>query len=805
LRHSPWRYFLFQILTFHKPFPWGDYWNWQFGLVAVIVCGASFAALAATAGLRVLMAYRDTEESRRPAITLPIGGGAVIVGLLGILFGPARQMGWLAIAACVVLSAIAVPIYFGGDRLARRYFREERLAFLPPSVASLALIIGIFAAPPYDPEHSGNAAFANVAAALAVQVADAVILGLVVASILRLAERAAPMAKEVRDARDALQEAERSLKRLRLVRSAGHPALVKAQEEVKAREATKKDRDRALNRHTRAAVAAVPLIAGVSIMAAEVLLCSPRPPYDSLLYLERALILGNGVTPLAPVLLLGIVAVAWIVVQVRRVDYVDRFWSDRVADQKMRPMELSIDEYSGLEAVRRRKARMTPVGQDVRVLLYSPLPGALFRSPVSWVALGLTVLFAVRVYERFIPTVDGIAYSRCIVLAFGFLTFAVALSLCRFVLVWSSIRRLLGEFAQIPMQRAFDRIPRSLTRQFGPYLNALPPWLQNMEVHVRQWAAVARDFDADAVGRSLFGNPRGRKLKALKALAEVIRGDELKAVAGGRRDEPADRIMRAFEAECADPVRSVRLSCSEVRRGIRRATAACMTVLTPYWTTRSLDDGFGETPRDKGAGAKRGPAPEAGPTPGPAGATAATNGVAGDPGVMSNSPGEAGTAAWRKAAVMEMRSPRFLPYEDERFVRWLEQAEDLLALELVHFVSECMIHLKNLTVFLTFSPLLLLIAAASYPFQPGQFLVTSLWVLLCVVGVSIVLVYVQMERNEVLSRVSKTSPDRITFNWTFVTQIMAVGVPLVASALARFPFFSDTFNQWLDPIFRVMK
>src|SRR5262249_31587812 len=144
------------------------------------------------------------------------------------------------------------------------------------------------------------------------------------------------------------------------------------------------------------------------------------------------------------------------------------------------------------------------------------------------------------------------------------------------------------------------------------------------------------------------------------------------------------------------------------------------------------------------------PAPEAGPTPGPAGATAATNGVAGDPGVMSNSPGEAGTAALRQAAVMEVKSPRPLPYEDARVVRWLEQAEDLLALELVHFVSECMIHLKNLTVILTFSPLLLLLAAASYPFQPGQFLVTSLWVLLCVVGISVVSVYVQMERNEVL-------------------------------------------------------
>jgi hypothetical protein len=715
-------------------------------------------------------------------------------------------MGPLAIAACGVLSALAVPVYFGVDRLARRRFQEQRLAFVPPTVASLALVVAIFADPPYDPAYSGDRMWTGILAALAVQAADAVILGLFVGWVLGRAERAYPVAQEVRAARDAIAKAERALQRLRLDPTRRATDVEDARKEVKACEDRKNERERALNRHARAVMIAAPLIAGGSILAVEVLMCSPRPPYDSLLYLERALILGNGVTPLAPVLLLGIIAVAWIVGQLRRVDFVDRFWSDRMADRKFRPLELAIDEHPDLEAVRRRKARMGSVGQDVRDLLYSPLPGALFRSPLSWAALGLTVLFAVRLYERFIPTVDGITYGRCVVLAFGFLTFTVVLSLCRFVLVWSAIRRLLGEFAQIPMQRAFDRIPRALTRQFGPYLNALPPRLQNMEVHVRQWARVARDFDPDAVGRSLFGDPRRRRVGALKALGEEIRGEPLKAVVfGGRQVEAADRIMRAFEIECADPRKSVWLSCSEVRKGIRRATAACMTVLVPYWMTRSLDEGYGETPKDKGAGASGGPAPESGAIHTPAGESGATNGHPGGSGATNGHPGEAGTATMRQTAVIDVKAPRPSPYEDARFVRWLEQAEDLLALELVHFVSECMIHLKNLTVFLTFSPLLLLLAAACYPFQPGQFLVTSLWVLLCVVGITVVYVYVQMERNEVLSRVSKSSPDHITFNWTFITQITAVGVPLVASALARFPFFSDTFNQWLDPIFRVLK
>src|SRR5262249_53577289 len=68
LRHSPWRYFLYQILMLKRPFPWGDYRNWQIGLIVIVVCGATFAALAAAAGLRVLMAYRNTAEPRRPTV-----------------------------------------------------------------------------------------------------------------------------------------------------------------------------------------------------------------------------------------------------------------------------------------------------------------------------------------------------------------------------------------------------------------------------------------------------------------------------------------------------------------------------------------------------------------------------------------------------------------------------------------------------------------------------------------------------------------------------------------------------------------
>src|SRR5262249_27740804 len=86
--------------------------------------------------------------------------------------------------------------------------------------------------------------------------------------------------------------------------------------------------------------------------------------------------------------------------------------------------------------------------------------------------------------------------------------------------------------------------------------------------------------------------------------------------------------------------------------------------------------------------------------------------------------------------------------------RWLGRAEDLIALEMVNFLSECTIHLKNLAEYLAVCPILLMLAATSYPFQPQRFLVVAVWALLIGVAAGVIWVYVEMERNEVLSRIA---------------------------------------------------
>src|SRR5205814_2048261 len=77
-------------------------------------------------------------------------------------------------------------------------------------------------------------------------------------------------------------------------------------------------------------------------------------------------------------------------------------------------------------------------------------------------------------------------------------------------------------------------------------------------------------------------------------------------------------------------------------------------------------------------------------------------------------------------------------------------AEDLLAAGVVAFLRLLLAHLRNLLGFSTGASLLVLLAISSYPFQPAHRLLTVSWVGILTLVLLTVLVFVQMDRDEVL-------------------------------------------------------
>jgi hypothetical protein len=62
-----------------------------------------------------------------------------------------------------------------------------------------------------------------------------------------------------------------------------------------------------------------------------------------------------------------------------------------------------------------------------------------------------------------------------------------------------------------------------------------------------------------------------------------------------------------------------------------------------------------------------------------------------------------------------------------------------------------------------------------------------------------------MERNEILSRVSRTTPGAVQFDRHFLGSVLTFIVPIVGYALTQFPLVSDSLNQWFEPITRILK
>ncbi len=128
-----------------------------------------------------------------------------------------------------------------------------------------------------------------------------------------------------------------------------------------------------------------------------------------------------------------------------------------------------------------------------------------------------------------------------------------------------------------------------------------------------------------------------------------------------------------------------------------------------------------------------------------------------------------------------------------------------MALASVYDINRAAIHLRVLATILAIVPLLLLASSAVYPLQPQRFLALVLWGLLLGVVGTVLWVYVQMERNEILSRVAPTTPNRVNLDGTFLANILAYLIPLAGLVLAQFPYVSDMLSSWFEPLARVVR
>jgi hypothetical protein len=156
-----------------------------------------------------------------------------------------------------------------------------------------------------------------------------------------------------------------------------------------------------------------------------------------------------------------------------------------------------------------------------------------------------------------------------------------------------------------------------------------------------------------------------------------------------------------------------------------------------------------------------------------------------------------------EASSAQPASPPALEDIDARLCQWLMLAEEFVATEVIAYLSQFFVQLRNLLVFLTVSPIFMLLAATSYPFHPQRLWMMVAGVLILAAVFIAVTIFIQIERDEVVSRISGTRPNKLDFRWDFLANLCTYVLPLLGVLLATSTDLADLIHAWLDPLFQL--
>ena len=136
---------------------------------------------------------------------------------------------------------------------------------------------------------------------------------------------------------------------------------------------------------------------------------------------------------------------------------------------------------------------------------------------------------------------------------------------------------------------------------------------------------------------------------------------------------------------------------------------------------------------------------------------------------------------------------------------WVQAAEDFTATWVVRYLSQFFAQLRNLLTSLTVGSLLLILAAVTYPFRPQRLLLVVLTALAGAVVVFIVVFLVQFNRNELISRITRSTPNRFTPDLRFVNATVTYVLPIIGGLMVQFPFFASGIRSLAEPLLHIIR
>lgn len=99
---------------------------------------------------------------------------------------------------------------------------------------------------------------------------------------------------------------------------------------------------------------------------------------------------------------------------------------------------------------------------------------------------------------------------------------------------------------------------------------------------------------------------------------------------------------------------------------------------------------------------------------------------------------------------------------------------------------------------------LFVLAIMSYPFEPRGPIRSILLVIFAALMTTITLVYAQMHRDEVLSRITQTTSGKLGVDF-WLRMVGFVGLPLISLLAYQFPSIGNFLFSWVEPSVRSIR